>query len=75
MPAVTICSDFGAQKYKVSLFPFFPRLVAIYYTYVYPLQGMPDVLQSMGSQRTGHNLVTEQQQISSTHREGNGNTL
>ena len=28
--AATICSDFGAQENKLSLFPLFPDLVAIY---------------------------------------------
>ena len=29
MAAVTICSDFGAQENKVSLFPLFPHLFAV----------------------------------------------
>ena len=31
MAAVTICSDFGAQKNKVILFPLFPHLYTIEY--------------------------------------------
>ena len=29
MAALTICSDFGAQKYKVFQFPLFPHLFAM----------------------------------------------
>ena len=34
--------------------------------------GKPGELQSMGSQRAGHDLVTEQQQRSSSEREDGG---
>ena len=36
------------------------------------MTGKPGVLQSMGSQRVGHNLATEQQQQQHTHCGGNG---
>ena len=29
METVTICSDFGAQKYSLSLYPLFPHLFAM----------------------------------------------
>ena len=33
--AVTICSDFGAPKYSLSLFHLFPHLFAIAYVYIW----------------------------------------
>ena len=36
MAAVTICSDFGAPKYSLSLFPLFPHLFAMKWWYQMP---------------------------------------
>ena len=66
MAAITICSDFGAPKNSLALFPLFPHLFAMKamaphsstLAWKIPWTEEPGRLQSMGSRRVRHDRAT-----------------